>query len=198
MVPTKPLTLGYEGVECQLLPGVYPPSDDTFLLVDVAMNQFEGRQKILEVCCGAGLAALVVKREGINVVASDINPVACRNARLNGLEAVRTDLLEGFDGKFDLLLCNPPYLPSGEEERLANAKNPALDGGTDGLDVTRRLITDAPRVLDAGGILLFVASSLQSWDSIEDLLSSGNWEFEVAKSRRTFFEELRLYHCRRE
>jgi release factor glutamine methyltransferase len=69
------------------------------------------------------------------------------------------DWLDGIDGKFDLILSNPPYLASGEIAGLAPevaAYDPmlALDGGADGLDAFRRIAAGAPKVLAEGGRLL--------------------------------------------
>jgi len=191
----RALQLEFHGIEYALLPGVYPPSEDTFLLLDAAVNEVKRGERALEVCCGTGLVALSVRNAGGRVVASDVYPQACRNARNNGLDVVRTDVLDAFRGPFDLLLCNPPYLPSDEDRRLADEPSPALDGGGDGLNVTRRLLSRAPHVLGEGGRLLFVASSLQGWDEVEGLLSWKAWDFDVVGSHRTFFEELRVYRC---
>ena len=70
-----------------------------------------------------------------------------------------------------------------------------LDGGEDGLKVTRRLIEQAPLLIGKGGRLLFVASSLQGWDKVEDMLSQADWKFSVVGKTRILFEELRVYRC---
>jgi len=186
------------GIGYHLLPGVYPPSEDTFLLVEATAAEARPGERVLEVCCGAGLAAMAARQAGCRVTASDISPRACRNARLNRLDAVRADLLPAFRGPFDLVACNPPYLPCGEDDRQSGAVDPSLDGGRDGLDVTRRLLARAPTVLAPAGRLLLVASSLQGLGQVERLLADGGWGFEAASRYRAFFEELRAYRCWRE
>ena len=125
-------TLEYGKIEYRLLPGVYPPSDDSFLLVDAAVAVVKAGHRVLEVCCGAGLVAIASRRAGGRVIASDINYMSCLNASLNGLQVVRSDLFDAFCNQYELLLCNPPYLPSEENERINRAPDPALDGGIDG------------------------------------------------------------------
>lgn len=68
--------------------------------------------------------------------------------------------MKGVDGPFDLVVSNPPYIPSADiagldREVREHDPLPALDGGVDGLDAYRAIAADAPRVLAPGGILVF-------------------------------------------
>ena len=76
----KSLSLEYRGIEYELLPGVYHPSEDTFLLLEAAVGDVSRGERVLEVCCGTGLVALSIKSKTRRVIASDINERACRNA----------------------------------------------------------------------------------------------------------------------
>jgi release factor glutamine methyltransferase len=101
------------------------------------------------------------------VVAGDISPdalqVARRNARRLDVDdrvlPVRCDLLLGLCGRFDVIVSNPPYVPTGDlaglqPEIREHEPVDALDGGSDGLDVIRRLVPEAAGRLKAGGLLV--------------------------------------------
>ena len=149
------------------LAGIYPVREDSRLLARFARPRRGDR--VLEVGCGRGLAALTAARRGASeVVATDLNPAAllvvARRARDEGLplEAVRTDLAAGLR-RFDLVLANPPYLPTNPREKDPDLwQSLALDGGPDGCRVTRRLLRELPDHLAADGRAYVLVSSRQS------------------------------------
>jgi len=146
-------------------PDVLIPRPDTETLVR-ACAQLAPR-RVVDVGTGTGCVAIALARElpeatliGVDVSAAALavaaqNLIACGVAERVAL--VRCDLLEGVDGRFDLIASNPPYVCSAELERLApevqQEPRLALDGGADGLDVLRQLIAQAPAHLVAGGHL---------------------------------------------
>ena len=145
---------------------VYPPREDSFLLVPFAA--VASGTSLIEVGAGSGLAALEAARRGARVVATDRNPEALRQLRARALaerldlSVVRTNLAAGL-GRFDRLLANPPYLPTRPEERDPDRwTNIALDGGLDGCRVLARLVHDLPDHLAPGGAAYVVGSSLQA------------------------------------
>jgi len=149
------------------MPDVYPVREDSRLLARFARPRKGDR--VLEIGAGRGLAALAAARRGAGiVVATDLNPAALRGLRVRAraeglpLEAVRTDLTSGLR-RFDLVLTNPPYLPTRRSQRDADPwQNLALDGGADGLGVTRRVLDQLPSHLTPKGRAYLVATSLQS------------------------------------
>ena len=143
---------------------MYPVREDTLLLRPFA--QAPPRGLLLELGCGNGILSLAAARAGWRVVATDRNPSALRRlrseARQRGLDVgvVRTDLARGL-GRFDRVIANPPYLPTRPEERDPDPwTNLALDGGTDGLRVVRRIVGDLARHLRPGGEAFVLVSSL--------------------------------------
>jgi HemK-related putative methylase len=146
---------------------VYPLREDSRFLARFARPR--RGEIVLEIGCGRGLAALVSARHGARkVVATDLNPAALgsvyRRARDEDLpiEAVRTDLAAGLR-RFDLILSNPPYLPTAHRKRDEDPwENLAVDGGPDGCEVTARIVAALPGHLTTTGRAYILVSSLQS------------------------------------
>ena len=154
---------------------VVPRSPIGTLLVDGPRPWFESPARILDLCCGIGCLGILAARRFPNasVVLADIDPLAVSTARRNvaahGLEhrveALRSDLFSGLHaggsatgGRYDLILCNPPYVDANGMETLPPefAFEPALglDGGSDGLALMNRVIGDASAFLAGQGILI--------------------------------------------
>ena len=145
-------------------PEVYPPAEDTLLLAGAV-----GRPpaRVLELGTGSGLVGVLCALGGARVVATDINPhavrLARRNAELNGvsIEVAAADLFGGLRGRFDLVVFNPPYLPTGPEDLTGDRwLDASVDGGPDGLGPARRFLGGLGRHLATGGRALIVVSSL--------------------------------------
>jgi release factor glutamine methyltransferase len=151
-------------------------------------GQAGARVVVVDLCCGAGPvgAALAAALGQVELHAVDIDPAALRCARRNlaaaGGHAYQGDLYEPLPatlrGRVDLLVANTPYVPS-EEVRLlpaeARVHEPlvALDGGTDGLDIMRRVTAQAPRWLAPGGHLLVETSTRQASQAAAAAAASG-------------------------
>jgi len=156
----------------RMLPGeVYPPAEDSSLLLRAALREVGETDRVLEVGTGSGYIAAGLSGRAAAVVVTDINPHAAACARARGLAAVRTDLFAGLSGPFDLILFNPPYLPTAPEERIDDWLEYALDGGPTGRVVIERFIADAGRVLAPFGRVLLLVSSLTGLDEVRDLFA---------------------------
>lgn len=143
------------------------PRPETELLVETALALARAidRPKIVDVGSGSGAIAITLALEfrEATIVATDVSPAAIdvgrRNARRLGaaVDFRPGDLAEPLCGeRFDLVVSNPPYVPSGdiallEPEVRDHEPRSALDGGADGLDVYRRLASAADRALATGG-----------------------------------------------
>lgn len=151
-------------------PGVLIPRPETELLVELALQHAAACQleepRVLEVGCGTGCVALSIAQEcPAHVVATDISPQAVACARRNAealelcerVEVVETDCAQGVEGPFDMLVSNPPYIPSAvvaglDREVVGYEPHLALDGGEDGLDFFNRLLPVARELLVPGGL----------------------------------------------
>lgn len=153
------------GLEISFEREVYEPAEDS-LLIARNLDAREG-EACLEIGTGSGLLALVMARAGGRVVATDLSPVACRlarrNARANSLavDVVQCSLAEALEARFDLVACNPPYLPTAEGQRVKGVLNRAFDGGPEGADVAREVIAALPELLAEEGRAFLLVSDLQ-------------------------------------
>ena len=145
------------------------PRPETELLCEWALELLKDRSspRILDLCCGSGCIGITLKAEKSDafVTCSDLSPdalsLASENAARLGVDVAfcRTDLLDGFaTSGFDLIISNPPYIPSAVcadlQPEVKQEPLLALDGGPDGLSLYRRIIPDAMTTLVRGGILM--------------------------------------------
>lgn len=196
-----PQTLSLLELELAIDDQVYEPAEDSLLLAEHA--QATPGQRCLDLCTGTGLVALVLARQGAHVVATDVNPAACRLAEANAaanelaMDVVLTDLADGIHASFDLVTCNPPYLPTGPDERVRGIVNRALDGGPDGSQVTQRVLDALPRLLASEGRALLVVSTLQPTGALSDHARKQGLAWEPVDEVSFGMERLQLIELRR-
>jgi release factor glutamine methyltransferase len=158
---------------------VYQPEADTYLLLDAARKEVKPGDRILEVGTGSGLISRELAKVS-GVVATDINPHAVLCARKAGIDVVRTDLFAGIRGFFDLILFNPPYLPTQPEERMDDWLEYALDGGESGRAVIERFARNIGDVLAPGGRILLLISSLTGLSDVQALFAGQGYSAGIA------------------
>ena len=146
---------------------VYAPEADTYLLLEAARAEVKPNDRVLEIGTGSGLIAAELATVA-GVVATDINPHAVLCARQRGVNVVRSDLFCGIRSTFDLIVFNPPYLPTQPEEMIDDWLEHALNGGPDGRVVIERFAKEAGRVLAPGGRILVLISSLTGLPEVRD------------------------------
>jgi len=170
--------VAFRHIIVKVSPGVLIPRPETEVLVDAGLPVIDaaiarrGEALVADICTGSGCIALAIAQERplARVAASDISPVAigvaARNAESLGLSE-RVTLFEGdllaalpeeLRGTLDLVIANPPYVPSADVPELPAEvagfePHLALDGGPDGLAFYRRLLSDAREWLRPGGML---------------------------------------------
>ncbi|MFF9098135.1 putative protein N(5)-glutamine methyltransferase [Streptomyces sp. NPDC014802] len=178
----------FHGLRITVEPGVFVPRRRTEFLVDQALARVPHASVVVDLCCGSGAvgAALAAALDGPELHAADIDPAAVRCARRNvaayGGHVHAGDLFaalpDSVRGRVDILAANVPYVPTGEVPLLpAEARDheplTALDGGSDGLDVLRRVAAGAPRWLAPGGCLLVETSRRQAPAAVEAFTRAG-------------------------
>lgn len=145
------------------------PRPETELLAEAACKTVEDGDKVLDLCTGSGCIAVAIAKNcagrRVSVTAADLSDAAImlaeENAKLNdvNINFVQSDLFGGVRGRFNLIVCNPPYIKSADIPKLQKEVREyepriALDGGDDGLDFYRRLAKEVRSYLAKDGMLL--------------------------------------------
>jgi release factor glutamine methyltransferase len=166
----------FAGLRMRVTPGVFVPRPRSEHLVAQAAGMVRHGDRVLDLCCGSGAigAALLATRPGLRLIAADLDPEAVACARRNlpaGTTVVQGSLFEPLPerlrGGFAIIVANAPYVPTAEIPLLPpearEFEAPAtLDGGSDGLDLHRRIAAAAAAWLAPGGRLLIETSERQA------------------------------------
>ena len=166
-------------------PRVLIPRPETELLCEWATEIISGCGKpdALDLCCGSGCLGISLKLNyppasvWLSDISADALDVAKQNSLCLGADVCffRSDLFSSLPPRvFDLIVSNPPYIPSGEckvlQPEVSAEPITALDGGADGLDYYRRICRESPRYLRPGGWLLMELGDGEC-TAVKDLLS---------------------------
>ena len=189
--------MNYNGVEYEECDEVYPPAEDTFLLIDNLLVNAD--DEVLEIGCGTGLVSISASYNCSKVTCTDINPHAIKcaqaNIKLNNRENVSviiSDLFENIDKRYDLIIFNTPYLPVIEEEHVDDDYSKAWDGGEDGRKVIDRFIKEAPTYLNDDGHIQLVQSSLSDNAKTLEIFDEMGFKAEITAMEHVFFEDITL------
>lgn len=150
-------------------PAVLVPRADTEILVEEALSRIDGTARLLDVGTGSGAVAIALAHEKPETLVTAIDcsesalEVARVNAERNGVAdrvtCLAGDLADLPSGPFEMVVSNPPYIPTADCEQLMpevrdHEPRLALDGGDDGLTAYRQLTAQAGKILVPGGWLL--------------------------------------------
>jgi len=180
-----------------VFPGVYPPSEDTYLLLDSL--DIRKDDEFLEVGCGAGLITLTAAKKAHSIVSVDSSFDAVhntlenlkRNDLHNNYHVIESDLLGALapSAKFSLIVFNPPYLPQdGEHSDLDHA----LVGGQTGTELTQRFVRQAVDHLLRGGRIFVVVSNLANIELIRKTMTECGFMVEAVSEESLFFEKIQV------
>lgn len=204
----------FYGLEFALSPATLEPRPDTELLVDLALPALPKGGRLLDMGTGTGCIpiAILANRPDATAIASDLNPAALDMARQNAtsnavaerLEFRRGDwfgALSEADGRFDLIVSNPPYIASHVVENLSPEVREfdprlALDGGPDGLAPYRTIAREAGDWLKPGGVVMVEIGYDQGEAVSAVFLDTGYGEISVHKDLAGLDRVVCAHHLR--
>jgi release factor glutamine methyltransferase len=166
---------------------MYAPREDSFLLLKHVKIYAHGN--VLDMGTGSSILALEAAKYADKVIACDIDDDAIANLKkeIHNKKVTFTisNLFSKIDCKFDLIVFNPPYLPS------KNIKYRDIDGGKDGTQVIAKFLKQAKTYLKKEGKILLLTSSLNK--GIEDIFKRYKYQFKKIDQESLFFEKLYVY-----
>lgn len=179
----------FMGFDFRVNEAVLIPRQDTETLVETVLSKENDKSiNVLDMCTGSGCIAVSLKLLGDfeGVTAADISAaaldVARDNARRNraDIHFIQSDMFDDVPGSFDVIVSNPPYIPSRDIETLepeVREHDPvtALDGGEDGLDFYRRIADSSGTALKDGG-RLYLEIGFDQGAAVKELLLSHGFE----------------------
>ena len=168
---------------------IYPPSEDSELLLEIALKEVRVEDDVLEVGVGSGFVSERIKSKCRFLLATDINPYALRTTKKKGIEVIRTDLVKGIKKKFTLILFNPPYLELNEIEKKGDWLEKAINGGKEGIEVICKFLDCVRDVLAEGGRIILIVSSFNTPKIFEEI-EKRSFRYEIIGRRKLFFEEI--------
>ena len=174
-IPLQQLTgeQGFMGLTFNVNEHVLIPRQDTEILVEEVLKELHDGMRVLDMCTGSGCILLSLLHysndcEGLGVdLSAEALEVAGRNVlkvltpeKAEHAHFLQSDLFEKVEGKFEIIVSNPPYIASAEVEKLMpevrdHEPRMALDGTEDGLYFYRRIIEEAGKHLVSSGMLFF-------------------------------------------
>lgn len=184
----------FMGLRFKVNSNVLIPRQDTETLVEQVLKIVKPGMKVLDLCTGSGCVLISVLKNApeLTGMGSDISQtallVAKENAKLHEVDAewVRSDLFDNITETFDVIMANPPYIPTGEilslmpEVRDFEPEN-ALDGGADGLDFYRKITGQVKDYLNPGGYV-YMEIGYDQGEAVSELMrNAGFTEVEVIK-----------------
>ncbi len=167
----------------------YPPSEDTFFLVDNIEN--EKGDFALDIGSGSGYLTKLLSENFSFVVGTDINYEVLKHQTYKTKNLICCNGSDALKVKFDLIVCNLPYLATDEILDIAT------DGGAEGLEIPLKIIKSAILCLNTTGKFLFVTSSLSNYQALIDATKKEGLTAKVIAKKKLFFEELILVEVKK-
>ena len=200
-VPLQQLTgeQGFMGLTFNVNEHVLIPRQDTEILVEEVLKELHDGMRVLDMCTGSGCILLSLLHysndcEGLGVdLSAEALEVAGRNVlkvltpeKAEHAHFLQSDLFEKVEGKFEIIVSNPPYIASAEVEKLMpevrdHEPRMALDGTEDGLYFYRRIIEEAGKHLVSSGMLFFEIGYDQGQAVSELMRTEGYCEVQVVQ-----------------
>jgi len=170
------------------------PREDSLFFSDQLKKYFKNKKlnkkiKALDLGAGSGILAETLIELGIkNITASDIDNEAVNFLRKKKIKSIKSDLFEKINGKFDLIVFNPPYLPESKYDKKKD-----VAGGKRGDETILNFIKQVRNHLTEDGEVILLLSSLTPRKRIMREIKNGNMKIEKLAEEKFFFEKLELF-----
>jgi len=160
----------------------YAPAEDTYFLEDNLVN--EKGKNALDIGTGSGYLTRTLSKNFSQVIGTDIDFDSLINQNKKIKNRICCDAADALNCKFDLIVCNMPYLQSDE------ISDRRVDGGKEGVEVPLKIIKSAVKCLNDSGKMLFVTSSLANYEKLIDESQKLGLDLKIVDKKKLFFEEL--------
>jgi len=165
----------------------YVPAEDSIFFADYLKDK-KGRSA-LDIGTGSGILANVLSKNFSLVVATDVNILALVKAHETLDNCICCNAADALHARFDLVVCNLPYLPSDE------LLDPAVDGLHDGTIIPSMIIKSASSQIEKNGKMVFLTSSLAKYETLVQLAESLGFHVTIVAKKKLFYEELIIIEC---
>jgi len=172
---------------------IYQPAEDSYLLISILKKELpelinkNSNLRFLEIGAGSGIHLSTVEKLGIkkeNIFSSDIDEHSVHHCNLLGYNCLKSDLFENINGKYNLIIFNPPYLPEDSKEPIDSKT--ATTGGKKGDEIILRFLEQAKDYLNEDGKIFLLASNLTPKIDFEKL----GYKSKELGCERLFYEVL--------
>lgn len=175
---------------------IYQPAEDSFLMSRILKEKLpellekNPDLKFLEIGAGSGIHLETAKNLGVkkeNIYSSDIDKKSVSHCNLLGFNCIHSDLFEKINGKYDLIIFNPPYLP--EDAREPKDSKLATTGGKKGSEIILNFLKQAKNFLEKNGKIFLITSSLSGDIDFKKL----GYEAKEIGCEKLFYERLCIW-----
>ena len=167
----------------------YEPAEDTFFMAEYIEK--EKGDFALDIGSGSGYLTKLLSENFSFVVGTDINYEVLKHQTYKTKNLVCCNGSDALKVKFDLIVCNLPYLATDEILDIAT------DGGAEGLEIPLKIIKSAIPCLNATGKFLFVTSSLSNYQALIDTTKKIGLTAKIVAKKKLFFEELIIIEAKK-
>ena len=178
---------------------IYEPSDDSYLLRDVLIKFLDDKNKkikIIDIGSGSGIQAeTCINLNFKNIIATDINNEVIDSLTKKSINCVKSNLFNKINGKFNLIIFNPPYLP--EDHREPEDSRLQTTGGKKGYEIINKFLKQSLNHLENNGSIILLFSSLSNPKFILKKAKSLGYNFNLLDKKKISFEELYVYEFNR-
>ena len=178
---------------------IYQPAEDSYLMSETLKSvvpkllKVNSKMKVLEVGIGSGVQLKTLNELGVNkenIIGSDINPKAVERCKKLGFNCIQSNLFDGINDRFDIIIFNPPYLP--KDKREPEDSQVVTTAGEKGNELIIKFLRQAKEHLTKDGKIFLITSSLS-----QDIDFNGlSFQAKEINSKKLFFEKLFVWELK--